>query len=144
MEISKFKGFRKDLTDFFKLSGIRENSKRPHHPFIVFEMKRSIETINKEIEHYNKKKTEPLVKNDKYVLKVCNDKIRELKEEIKAPTGLKRVYIEGSPFALLSMPDDNIILCQWEGQWKSDFFMFQIWELKEYIKENPKQGHHVI
>ena len=41
----QFEGFRDDLEDYFKLSGIRECKKLVHHPFIVIE-KEKVSIVN--------------------------------------------------------------------------------------------------
>lgn len=40
--------------------------------------------------------------------------------------------------------DDCAVIAQWQGKWRSDFFLFTIAQVKEYILDHPKQTYHII
>jgi len=87
--------FRKDIEDYFKLSGIKEYKKLHHTPFIVF---------------------------NKDVVEICDN-----------AKDLMCYYL-----------NETTVISQWKGEWNSDFFIFKIKDLKEYIKKNPKKDYQII
>ena len=54
------------------------------------------------------------------------------------------VEIIDRPEGLLSLPPETKCMMQWRGEWSSDFFQFDIYDLLTYIKENPKEDYQRI
>ena len=40
---------------------------------------------------------------------------------------------------LLALPDDTPVLCQWQGQWRSDFFRFTVGDARVAHAEQEKE-----
>jgi hypothetical protein len=92
---------RDDYDRYFSLSGIRENRRLNHYPFIVFNVNQSKNELKVEIVH----------------------SIKELLEQYT---------------------DEVQVMAQWAGQWRSDFMQFNVGDLRQYIKENPKKDYQII
>jgi hypothetical protein len=54
------------------------------------------------------------------------------------------VEIVDSPARLIEFPASTKVMAQWGGKWASDFFQFTAGDLKEYIRQNPKESYHII
>jgi len=48
------------------------------------------------------------------------------------------------PAELITFPDENIVIAQWEGKYRSDWFKFKVNDFKNYIKKYPKKEYYVI
>ena len=45
---------------------------------------------------------------------------------------------------LLEYADEIQVMGQWEGQYRSDFFQFQVRDFRRYVTENPPEKHHIV
>ena len=137
----EFEGFRTSLDDYFKLSGIRENRKLSHHPFVVFDELKWKKEAKAEIARI--KKFSPLWEKD-----IPDLYETEIRNKERLETELKkrgvRIRIVDSAAALLNYPDSTEVIAQWGGEWSSDFFKFCVKDLKDYIANNPKQSYHQV
>lgn len=140
--ITNEKGFRHDTDDFFKLSGIRENSKLSHHPFIVFDDTKWREDAKKEIERHQSQLDNPHVQ-DMTDLIAHHAKEKERLEKMLAENNIVVTIVDNAK-DLLEYREDTLVIAQWAGKWRSDFFSFRVGDLKLYTIMNPKEGYHIV
>ncbi len=57
---------------------------------------------------------------------------------------IKVEIIDSAKELLEKYPDETKVLAQWGGQWSSDFFTFTVGQLREFIKNNPKEEYYVV
>ena len=55
-----------------------------------------------------------------------------------------KVKIVENAMALLEYPDATQVMSQWRGQWKSDYFQFNVGNLRRYIASHPAEKHDVV
>src|SRR5438128_7955125 len=49
-----------------------------------------------------------------------------------------RVKIIENPHTLLSLPDETLVMGQWPGNWRSDYFQFTVAQYRQHVIENNK------
>ena len=45
---------------------------------------------------------------------------------------------------LLELADEIQVMGQWKGQYRSDFFQFQVRDFRRYVTENSPEKHHIV
>ena len=56
----------------------------------------------------------------------------------ESPKTYVKIDIVHKPKELLeNYKDKQKVLCQWGGQWRSDFFKFTVGEFRRFLKNNP-------
>lgn len=131
--------FRKDLDDIFKESGLLSSSKLNHTPFIVFDKSKwRAENVN-ELKRIKEQNTEEFKKEFPDIYRINKDKEKKILKEMEE-TDIK-VTIVDNYHRVLEFPPYTKVMVQWRGQWRSDFFCFEVIDLEEYLKNNPKEEY---
>lgn len=55
-----------------------------------------------------------------------------------------RVTVEEKGENLLRLDDATHVMFQWEGQWRSDWFVFTVGELRAYVAGNPDRTKYML
>lgn len=90
---------RKDLRDYFAISGVFTEKKLTHTPFLVFEVDENNNHIN--------------------------------------------VMIVDSAVELLEYPDNIMVMGQWTGKWRSDFFEFTVGDYRKFLQGDQPNSEEV-
>jgi len=140
---------RRDIDRLFQLSGILQNEKLTHTPFLVF-VPTNYDAIKKKerAEHFLtdpkvKEREELAIKEKVMTIKEVESFRKREKQDLKeAEKELKKIEdgieikIVNNYKDLLFLSDETPVMVQWRGQWSSDFFHFKIKELKDYLNQN--------
>ena len=55
-----------------------------------------------------------------------------------------KVVIEDKVQRIPDYPKNAVVLVQWAGKWRSDFFQFTVKDFVDYCKKNPKEDYQFI
>ena len=81
---------------------------------------------------------EKRIEYDRESLKEDQKEAREARKELKKlrkpdDKDCMSVVIVDSIHGLLEYPDDTPVMVQWKGNWRSDFFKFDVYDVKSYL-----------
>lgn len=153
--------FKKDFTEFFKLSGALQSKKLTHHPFIVFKtIKESDQLVDlqKAVEHaefylqhckdmtkWGESKYESDKENARKAKEDLPIKEKELEIAKKNLEEGKKIYTDkeiikielvDNASDLINYRPETPVIAQWKGEWRSDFFRFTVNDYHKFVTSN--------
>lgn len=140
---------REPNDDFWELSGVLGPTKWTKDPFIVLQERSEVSLIKEQLASFDqeiklkKMYTEPTWRDSSYPsdrerYETALKELQALEEErlvlTKQTPGRKKtlqIHIVEKLIDVLQLPNDCIVLKQWPGSWRSDFFKLTVGALRE-------------
>jgi hypothetical protein len=147
---------REPSDDFWKLSGVLGPTKWTKDPFIVLQEKSEALLIKEQLAGFDQQikleqmYTEPMWKDSSYPsdreryetaveeLETLNRRRAALAKQSGGRKKTLQIHIVEKLTDVLQYPDECVVLKQWPGNWRSDFFKLTVGMLREKASSKPR------